>query len=790
MKKQILTFLVTCAVAGGATAQSIWDKEHLATVKEHIGDPFYATACGELRTEADRLLDAEPLSVMMKEDTPVSGNKHDYMSLARYFWPDPTKPDGLPYVSRDGLSNPELEKYDRNRLGTTASRVTTLSLAWYFTGDEQYARKATELIRVWFLNKATCMNPHLEFAQVVKGQKGNRGRSFGVIDTYSFVEMLDAVQLLEGSQAFTAKDSKQLKAWFSKLLNWMLTSELGKEERASTNNHAVACDAQLIAFALYTGNQKLAREILSTIPEVRVYTQIEPDGSQPHELRRTLAFHYSLYNLTHLIDIYLMGQKLGLHLDRETSADGRSFYKAMDFLTPYVGKERESWPYQQISGWEAKQQDICKDLYRTAVYLDPSRKDYLKLYRQNRVFNLKDRFNLLYVQASEYDNAFAFACNQLRFGIDCAEKAIREEANAAKRRFIPRTINGDGSFSIVGPKDWCSGFFSGNLWQVYAYTNDPWWRQEAIHFTWMIEEAKWHGGTHDLGFMINDSFGKALELTGERSYRDVVVQAARTLITRFSPKVGCIRSWDHNRDKWQYPVIIDNMMNLEMLFRATQLTGDSVFWKVAVSHADVTMKNHFRPDASSYHVVDYNPETGQAQAHQTHQGYADDSFWSRGQGWGLYGYAMCYRFTKNPAYLQMSERIADFWMALPNMPEDHIPYWDMKDPRVAGLTTSVPVAGVPRDASAAALIASGLYELSTYVDAAKGARYRAEADKIVESLNKYYRAEVGTVYGFLLLHSTGHHPAGVEIDVPLSYADYYYLEALLRKEALENGSDK
>lgn len=794
--KQKLTLwaiaLLLCLPAG-LQAQSIWDKTHLEKVKQSIHEPYYAAACEALKAEADRLLEAEPLSVMMKEKTPASGDKHDYMSQARYFWPDPTKPDGLPYISRDGLSNPELEKLDRNRLGTTARRITTLALAWYFSGEEAYAQKATELIRVWFLDKATCMNPNLEYAQVIPGLNGNKGRSYGLIDSYSFVEMLDAVSLLEGSKSFGAKESKQLKKWFARLTDWMLNSPQGHEESAACNNHSTAYDAQIIAFALYTGQTETARKLIDGVPHKRLFTQIEPDGRQPRELQRTLAFHYSQYNLTHLIDIMLMAEKLGIHLADSVSADGRSLYKALDFLLPYVGKSLDQWPYQQISGWEHSQQCLCKDLYRTAVYLAAKSataehreagRRYLECYRKHRVLKPGDDFNLLYVQATDVDHAYAFAAGQLKLAMQEADKARKEEKNAARRRMIPCTLAKDGSLSVVHPHDWRSGFFAGTLWQMYEYTHCDFWRQSAISWTWPIEEAKWHRGTHDLGFMMYDSFGKAYELTGERSYRDVVIQSAKSLITRYSPRVKSIRSWDHNRDKWDYPVIIDNMMNLEMLFRATQLTGDSTYWHIAVNHANTTLKNHFRPDCSSYHVVDYNPETGEVQAKCTHQGYADDSFWSRGQGWGLYAYAMCYRFTKDPAYLKQSEGIADFFLSLPNMPGDMVPYWDMKMPAVEGCTPEKVNADVPRDASAAALIASGLYELQGYVAPEKGARYRAAADKIVDSLNRHYQARPGTTYGFLLLHSTGHHPAGNEIDVPLNYADYYYLEALARKRLL------
>lgn len=786
MKLKLVQWTLALLLLAPCTqAQSIWNPTHLANVKQSIHEPFYATAYEGLKSEADKLLDVQPLSVMMKEKTPASGDKHDYMSQARYYWPDPSKPDGLPYITRDGESNPELNKLDRNRLGATANRVTTLALAWYFSGEEKYAQKATELIRTWFFNKDTRMNPNLEYAQMIPGHNGGKGRCYGVLDSYSFVEMLDAVKLLETSKSFTAKDAKELKAWFGKLLNWIQTSPQGQEESRQANNHSTAHDAQVIAIALYTGNLKVAREVINSVPAKRIFTQIEPDGSQPHELRRTLAFGYSQYNLTHLLDIFCMAQKIDLKIDDATSADGRNFYKAMDFLAAYVGKEVKDWPYQQISEWDYKQQELCKDLYRTSL-LNPARKDYLRLAQAHRIIDWADRFNLLYVQATEVDNAYAYAAGQLEFAMQCADKARKEEANAAKRRVMPRSINKDGSLAMIHPHDWCSGFFPGSLWQMYAYTHDDFWRQSAISWTWPIEEAKWHKGTHDLGFMMYDSFGKAYELTGERSYKDVVLQSAKTLITRYNPKVKSIRSWDHNRDKWIYPVIIDNMMNLEMLFRATQLTGDSIYWKVAVNHANTTLKNHFRPDYSSYHVVDYDPQTGEVRKRQTAQGYSDDSFWSRGQAWGLYGYTMSYRFTKDPAYLKQAEGIADFFLNLPNMPEDLVPYWDMKAPEVDGLKTHVAVQGVPRDASAAAIFASALYELCNYVSAEKGKQYRAIADKIVTSLNNHYQAAPGTAYGFLLLHSTGHLPGNSEIDVPLNYADYYYLEALARKAASDN----
>lgn len=408
MKKFILLLVVLYACMLGLKAEtkvipviqvtSVWDMEHLAKVKKQIRKPFYAASYEALLQEADDWLKQEPLSVMMKKQVPASGDKHDYMSIARYYWPDPSKPNGLPYINKDGEVNPEIFDYDRYPLGQMVDRVIALTLAWYFSGEERYAAEATKQVRVWFLDKATCMNPNLEYSQVVMGKDNNKGRSSGLIDTYSFIEMLEAVTLLEKSRSFTEADSKALKAWFEQLTEWMLTSPQGKKEAASANNHSVSYDTQIIAFALYSGNRKLAEETIKAFPEKRLFRQVEPDGSQPQELRRTLAFHYSRENLTHVINIMLMAKRAGLPIDRLESADGRSFYKAIDFLTPYVGKGQEAWPYQQISGWEGEVQSFCKDLYRIASCLNPAKKeDYLRLFRSHHVYHLKDRFNLLFL---------------------------------------------------------------------------------------------------------------------------------------------------------------------------------------------------------------------------------------------------------------------------------------------------------------------------------------------------------------------------------------------------------
>lgn len=778
MKKLFLTGLLAAATLG-LTAQII-SPTRLETVKNEINRPFYATAFASLKENADRYLTAKPVSVMDKEAVAASGNKHDYLSQARYFWPDPSKPDGMPYINRDGISNPEIYKLDRYRLGSMAEMVNTLAFAYYFTGDERYAAKATEMLRVWFLNKDTRMNPNLEYAQMIPGQNGNKGRNYGVLDTYSLVPMLDGVRLLEKSKSFKAKDSKALKKWFSGLVHWIVTSPQGIEESQQANNHSTACDAQIIAFALYGGDRELAQKVAGEVAQKRIFKQIEPDGRQPHELWRTLAFGYSQYNLTHLLDIMQMAANAGLDMGTVVSNDGRSVEKGLDYLASFIGKNAKAWEYLQISDFDNKKQECLKDLYR-AYLLNRERKDFKDKYFANRVLNPEDPFNLFYVEARPIDDAMIGIAPQLDFAIGCIDKGKREKKNAERRQFAPWTLYKDGSLHLVNAYNWCSGFFAGTLWQMYEYSNDRQWREKAISETWPIEEAKWYKATHDLGFMINDSFGNAYRLTGEDSYRDVVVRAAQSLITRYNPTVKSIRSWDFNRDKWKFPVIIDNMMNLEMLFQATKLTGDSIYHRIAVNHANTALANHFREDASSYHVVDYDPETGAVRGKCTAQGYSDDSFWSRGQAWGLYGFAQCYKYTGDKRYLDHAMHIADFIMSRPNMPSDLIPYWDMKEPRIAEWNSPEDNKECPRDASAAAVTASALYMLSDMTDETHATAYRNYADKIISSLTDSYRVPYGEKFGFILDHSTGHHPAGSEVDVPLVYADYYYVEALIRQ---------
>ncbi|HYG39511.1 MAG TPA: glycoside hydrolase family 88 protein [Cytophagales bacterium] len=368
------------------------------------------------------------------------------------------------------------------------------------------------------------------------------------------------------------------------------------------------------------------------------------------------------------------------------------------------------------------------------------------------------------------DQTFAFAEKQTALmlkAIDAYMEGSKSE-NKKSEPVSPRTIE-NGELVMVPSRDWTSGFFPGELWYLYEYTKDQKWLKEAQKFTAKLEPEKWNGKTHDMGFKIYCSYGNGYRLTKDETYKDIIIQSAKTLCTRFNPKTAVIRSWDHNQDKWINPVIIDNMMNLELLFAATRFTGDSSFYHIAVSHANTTMKNHFRPDYSSYHVLDYDPQTGEVLKKNTHQGNSHESSWARGQAWAIYGFTMCYRETKDRKYLELAQRAADYFLTQINKIEDNIPYWDFSDPAIPK---------VSRDASAAAVAASAMIELSQW---SEDKRYFTGAEQMLQSLNsEEYLAEPGTNGFFLLKHSTGHKPHNSEIDVPIVYADYYFLEALMR----------
>lgn len=323
-----------------------------------------------------------------------------------------------------------------------------------------------------------------------------------------------------------------------------------------------------------------------------------------------------------------------------------------------------------------------------------------------------------------------------------------------------------GTTAMVGYADWTSGFFPGSLWLAYGLTGDEGLKEQATRFTNMLLPVSKMTDTHDLGFMVGCSYGNAMRLAPADSIKNVITATADNLAARFNPEIGCIRSWDFG--PWNFPVIIDNMMNLDLLYTASRITGDTRYADVATKHALTTMAHHFRPDFSCYHVVSYNPD-GSVERRQTFQGKADDSSWARGQGWAVYGYTETFRNTGRREFLDHAGAVADMIMACNNT-DDLVPYWDF-DAVVAPAT--------PRDASAAAVIASAFIDLSEQLS--DGQKYFDYAERILKSLSSpAYLAEAGTNNGFVLMHSTGSLPHGSEIDTPINYADYYYIEALAR----------
>lgn len=356
-----------------------------------------------------------------------------------------------------------------------------------------------------------------------------------------------------------------------------------------------------------------------------------------------------------------------------------------------------------------------------------------------------------------------------------AEKQLAlqlKEAEKANR--IPRTIDNDGNMHWTKEEfDWTEGFFAGSLWYMFENTKDEKWRFAAEKFQSSFEEHKNYTSYHDLGFIFNCSYGNGYRLTKNEAFKEIMITAGDSLLTRFNEVVGCIKSWDVDKGwmserNWMFPVIIDNMMNLEMLFELTKLTGNQKYKEAAIIHANTTLKNHFRKDNSSYHVVDYDPNTGEVRSKQTGQGFADESAWARGQAWGLYGYTVCYRYTKDQKYLEQAQKIANYIINHKDTPEDGIPYWDYNADKIPN---------EPRDVSAAAITVSALIELDAYSDM----EYLSAIDKILSSLaSDEYTAKIGENKNFILKHSVGSIPHGAEIDVPLNYADYYYLEALMR----------
>jgi unsaturated chondroitin disaccharide hydrolase len=360
----------------------------------------------------------------------------------------------------------------------------------------------------------------------------------------------------------------------------------------------------------------------------------------------------------------------------------------------------------------------------------------------------------------------------------CAAQARKTVAQTPDYTKLPRRIGpGQSQWQYVDREDWTSGFWPGTLWYVYETQPTAFWKEKAQGFTQTLAPVLNHPAVdHDLGFQFYCSYGNGFRLTQDPAYKQVLLRAADSLATLFNPRVGTILSWPRmvKQMDWPHNTIMDNMINLELLFWASKNGGSRKLYDMAVSHARVTSRYHFRPDGSAYHVAVYDDKTGQFIKGVTHQGYADNSMWARGQAWAIYGFTMAYRESKEPEFLDRARKSADVF--LQRLPADHVPYWDFDAPDIPA---------TPRDASAAAVVASALLELSTLVpDRAAAQHYRREAEQMLATLSsaQYQARDQNPAF---LLHSTGHKPNGTEIDASINYADYYYLEALLRLQKLQ-----
>jgi unsaturated chondroitin disaccharide hydrolase len=389
-------------------------------------------------------------------------------------------------------------------------------------------------------------------------------------------------------------------------------------------------------------------------------------------------------------------------------------------------------------------------------------------------------FLLLQACAPKINPAASMSPAQVNKTLEYCESQVRKAVTKVPGfDKVPRRINaGQQTWEYVSINDWTSGFWPGILWYVYENEKGPFWKEKAESFTQalapILVQNKWD---HDLGFMFYCSYGNGLRLTQNPTYQKVLLQAADSLVTLFNPKVGTILSWPGMVKKmnWPHNTIADNMMNLELLFWAAK-NGRKEYYDMAVSHATVTMKNQIRPDNSMYHVAVYDDKTGRFIKGVTHQGFADNTMWARGQTWGIYGFTLCYRETGKKEFLETAQKLADVY--LDRLPEDKVPYWDFDAPKIPNET---------KDASAAAITASALLELSTMGDNDDlKKKYRQAAEQMLASLSsdKYLSKERNDAF---LLHSTGHRPNGTELDVPIIYADYYFIEALTRLKRLQSG---
>lgn len=362
----LIALLISSASGQAKPRVYSFDAELLQQAKARLTaqDATLQPALNKLRRDADKALKIAPFSVTQKERTPPSGDKHDYLSLAPYWWPDPQSKDGLPYIRRDGEVQPDSKRgTDALVIGQMAETVETLALAYYFTGAERYAQQATLLLRVWFLDPATKMNPHLRYAQAILGR--NNGRGAGLVEGRHFIRIVDAIGLLSETRAWTDQDQEKLRTWFREFINWMQTSPHGQDEQQAKNNHGSWYAGQLACYALFVGDDELARKTAAAA-RVRIAWQVEPDGKQPFELARTRGLGYSAFNLIALLTLAEAGRQVGVDLYGYQTRDGRSLRRALDYLANFADPA-QPWPHQQINKADGARADLAYLLRRGAL---------------------------------------------------------------------------------------------------------------------------------------------------------------------------------------------------------------------------------------------------------------------------------------------------------------------------------------------------------------------------------------------------------------------------------------
>ncbi|HEY4334290.1 MAG TPA: alginate lyase family protein, partial [Puia sp.] len=523
--------------------------------------------------EAAAAMKEAPVTVTASHSPRSAGGQHDFFSEGDYWWPNPLSPDS-PYIQKDGQTNPD--NFVRHRLAMIRfSRIMgALGSAYLLTGDDQYVLQGLRHARAWFVDTATMMNPDLQYAQAIKGRA--TGRGIGIIDTIQLMEVVQGLEAMEGSNAMDRDLLAKIRDWFTRYLQWLTTHSYGKEEMNAANNHGTCWVMQVAAFSKFTGNEVLMDFCRQRYKTVLLPNQMAADGSFPQELKRTKPYGYSLFNLDAMATICQLLSERGDDLWHFSTADGRSISKGIGYLYPFIA-DKSKWPFaHDVMIWQQWPVAQPALLFGAEAF---GRKEWLDTWTRLEhqpenmevIRNLPVRHPLIWLGRTDIKAVIEDAERQTR--------VMLKEIDTVKTRgenppFSPRTIE-NGKLKLVASRDWTSGYFPGELWMLYHYTGNEEWKREAKLFTAAMEREKTNGATHDMGLKINCSFGLGYRYTQDPAYRQVMIDGARVLSTRFNPKIGCIRSWDHHRELWQYPVIIDNMMNLELLFEATRMTGDA-----------------------------------------------------------------------------------------------------------------------------------------------------------------------------------------------------------------------